>query len=104
MDKKQDKNPFAGETVPSMKRRSNGHDYTEQCFYMVTLAVEGRQPLLGSVVGRADAAEGTADAPRVELSPLGLAVCKEWSGISGCIPITSGKCLMLNEMARRICE
>ena len=86
MDKKQDKNPFAGETVPSMKRRSNGHDYTEQCFYMVTLAVEGRQPLLGSVVGRADAAEGTADAPRVELSPLGLAVCKEWSGISGYYP------------------
>lgn len=86
MDEKQDKNPFAGEKVPSMKRRSYEHDYTEQCFYLVTLAVEGRQPLLGRVVGHGDAAEGTADAPRVELSPLGLAVCKEWSGISSYYP------------------
>lgn len=86
MDEKQDKNPFAGEKVPSMKRRSCEHDYTDQSFYMVTLAVEGRQPLLGRVVGRGDAAEGTPDAPRVELSPLGLAVCREWSGISGYYP------------------
>lgn len=86
MDEKQNKNSFAGETVPSMKRRCVEHDYTEQCFYMVTLTVEGRHPLLGRVVGRGDAADGTDDAPRVDLSPLGLAVCKEWSGISGYYP------------------
>lgn len=82
MDNKKPKNPFAGDTVSSMKRRSYEHDYTEQCFYMVTLAVEGRRPLLGSVVGRVDAAVGKADAPHVELSPLGLAVCKAWSDVS----------------------
>ena len=86
MDEKRDKNPYAGETVPSMKRRSFEHDYTDQCFYLVTLAVEGRQPLLGRVVGRGDAADGTADAPHTELSPLGLAVCREWTGISGYYP------------------
>ena len=82
MDKKKSKNPFAGDVVSSMKRRSYDHDYTEQCFYMVTLAVEGRRPLLGSVVGRGDATVGNADAPHVELSPLGMAVCKAWSDIS----------------------
>lgn len=55
MDEKQEKKTFAGEKVPSMKRRSCEHD-------------------------------GTEDAPRVELSPLGLAVCREWSGISGYYP------------------
>ncbi len=86
MEEKRAKNPFASQTVPSMKRRSYSHDYTGQCFYLVTMAVEGRRPLLGSVVGRGDAAEGTADAPHVELSPLGLAVCREWTGISGYYP------------------
>ncbi len=69
-----------------MKRRSYEHDYTEECFYMVTLVVEGRLPLLGRVVGSGNAPEGTPDAARMELSPLGLAVCKEWSGLSSYYP------------------
>ena len=34
---------FAGEKIPSMKRRFVGHDYTRRGIYMVTLTVEGRK-------------------------------------------------------------
>ncbi len=61
-------------TVPSMKRRSHAHDYEEPGIYMLTLAVEGRRRLLGTLTGKADAEEGTPDAPRVILSPLGKEV------------------------------
>ena len=39
--------------------------------YMVTLVTEGRRPLFGEVAGRSDAPEGSPDAPRISLSPLG---------------------------------
>lgn len=45
--KKTEKQKFAGEKVPSMKRRKDGHDYHDERFYMITLAVEGRHPILG---------------------------------------------------------
>lgn len=63
--------PFAGEKKPSMQRRCVGHDYTERMMYMVTMVTEGRRPLFGNVVGRSDAAEGSEEAPRIELSELG---------------------------------
>ena len=69
-----------------MKRRDDGHDYTQACFYMVTMAVEGRRPLLGSIVGRAEAAEGSADCPHVQLTELGDAVRKAWWDISSYYP------------------
>ena len=34
---------------PSMKRRKEGHDYCERYLYMITLCVEGRNPLLGEL-------------------------------------------------------
>ena len=74
--KREEKLRFAGEKKPSMHRRSDDHDYHGRCFYMVTMAVEGRLPLLGWLVGNADESEGSPDAPRVELSPLELAVNK----------------------------
>lgn len=55
MKEEKQENPFKRPTQPSMKRRSNEHDYTSQCFYMVTMAVEGRRPLLGSVIGQCEA-------------------------------------------------
>jgi len=73
---------FAGEKKPSMQRRCVGHDYTERMMYMVTMTVEGRRPLLGSVVGRSDADAATQDAPRVELSELGRRVAACWREIS----------------------
>lgn len=78
-----DKRRFAGEKVPSMQRRSQKHDYHSKRFYMVTLVVKERYALLGRLVGSADAPEGSPDAPRVERSPLGEAIAREWAGISG---------------------
>ena len=73
---------FAGEAIPSMTRRREGHDYEARQMYLITLTVEGRRPLLGCVVGNPNAAEGAADAPRIELSPLGQAVEQQWMAIS----------------------
>ena len=73
---------FAGEKKPSMQRRCVGHDYTERMMYMVTMVVEGRRPLFGTVVGRSDAEAGSPDAPRVELSELGRRVEACWQEIA----------------------
>lgn len=72
---------FAGEKVPSMKRRCVDHDYTDRCMYMVTLVVEGRRKLLGHVEGRSDAPLGAPDTPRMVLSELGKAVADCWASI-----------------------
>jgi len=69
---------FAGEKKPSMLRRCVGHDYTGRQIYMITMVTEGRRPLLGKVVGRSDAPEGSEDEPRTELSELGQRVADEW--------------------------
>ena len=48
---------FAGKKAPkkpSMKRRMEGHDYTDRQMYMITMVVDGRRPLFGSVVGNAE--------------------------------------------------
>ena len=80
-ERKKDIEAFAGEKQPSMKRRSDVNDYHGRHIYLVTLAVEGRRPLLGQVVGNPLAAEGSADAPRIELSALGGAVFDCWQQI-----------------------
>ena len=77
-----DKLRFAGEAIPSMTRRRDGHDYEARQMYLITITVEGRRPLLGRVVGNPEAAEGTPDAPHTELSPLGKAVEQQWMAIS----------------------
>lgn len=79
--RKKDIEEYAGEKQPSMKRRSDINDYQGRHIYLVTLAVEGRRPLLGQVVGNPLAAEGSADAPRIELSVLGGAVFDCWQQI-----------------------
>ena len=78
----EDKLRFAGETIPSMTRRRDGHDYEARQMYLITITVEGRRPLLGRVVGNLEAEEGAAEAPRIELSPLGKAVEQDWMAIS----------------------
>ncbi|UPS45213.1 transposase [Prevotella sp. E15-22] len=69
-----------------MLRRSDTHDYTGKCFYLVTMTVEGRRPLLGVLTGRVEARPGAADAPAVDLSPLGQAVSEAWEAISSHYP------------------
>ena len=68
------------EKVASMKRRSEQHDYTDRGIYMITLAIEGRRPLLGTLTGKADATEGPMR-PAVVLSPLGERVRECWESI-----------------------
>ena len=73
--------PFAGDKKPSMLRRRIGHDYESRRIYLITMTVEGRHPILGSLVGDADAPEGSSEAPRVELSSLGEQVRQCWLAI-----------------------
>ena len=70
----EDKRRFAGEKKPSMKRRSETHDYRSKRFYMITLEVIERMPILGRL-------EGTENNATIRLSPLGHAVASEWEGI-----------------------
>ena len=83
MDREQfsGKKKWAGEAVPSMKRRRVGHDYRERCIYMITLVVEGRRPLLGRVTG-----DGEQQAAVMHPSPLGKAVLDELAAISSHYP------------------
>lgn len=65
---------FAGEKKPSMQRRCVDNDYTARRMYMITMVTEGRKPLFGRVVGR-------SEAPRIELSTLGVEVARIWQTI-----------------------
>ena len=62
------------ETKHSMKRRSPWHDYSRKGTYMLTLVINGRQPLFGTLQGKADTPKDSDEAPHVELSPLGLSI------------------------------
>ena len=76
--KLQDKLRFAGEKIPSMKRRSNINDYYGRHIYMVTMAVEGRRPLLGTLRGSSTIAGNQEGAPCVIPTPLGQEVIRCW--------------------------
>ena len=62
---------WAGELKPSMKRRRVGHNYKSRCIYMITLVVEGRKPLLGTISG-----DGVTQRAHMRRSVLGDAVAK----------------------------
>ena len=69
MEKKESNHKkWAGEKKPSMKRRSEEKDYLDRGIYLITIATEGRVPLLGTLAGNADVKEGP-DKPHVILSP-----------------------------------
>ena len=69
------------ETIPSYKRRLNDWDYSQPRIYMLTLAIEGRQPLLGTLVGDASLPTTDPNGPRLLPSELGTAVLQEVDGI-----------------------
>ena len=70
----EEKRRYAGEKVPSMKRRSDFNDYSDRNIYMVTLVIEGRRNLLGEL-------QGTSQDPVFVPSPLGVAVHECWQRI-----------------------
>lgn len=61
----------------SMLRRSPWHDYCAPCIYMITLVVEGRTPILGTLCDP----DGEHKSPWVKLSPQGVAVKEAWHEI-----------------------
>lgn len=61
-----------------MTRRSAAHDYSRPGLYHITMHVaEALGQPLGAVVGDLSAPDGTADAPRTTLSPIGQMVEQE---------------------------
>lgn len=83
MDKEQfhSKRQWAGDCIPSMKRRRVGHDYHGRCIYMITLVVAERRPLLGHITG-----DGERVTAVMHPSPLGKAVLDELSSITSHYP------------------
>lgn len=69
------------ETTPSYKRRLNDWDYTQPRIYMLTLATERREPLLGTLTGDVSQPTGAPNGPRLVPSALGAAVLQEVDGI-----------------------
>lgn len=58
-----------------MSRRAASHDYALLGFYHITLNVEeSLGQVFGAVVGNLDAPDGSTDAPRIALSPIGQMV------------------------------
>ena len=70
----EEKKRFADAKKPSMKRRSGINNYHGRHIYMLTLAVEGRRPLLGTL-------EGGEEKAWVQPTPLGREVVKCWAAI-----------------------
>ena len=64
-------NRFGNVIKSSMKRRCEGIDYKGRKMYMVTLVTENRRALFGEIVGLSNAPKNSADAPHINLTPLG---------------------------------
>ena len=81
IDKKETDNNNGGrfrrETIHHQHRRSYWHDYHEVGLYMLTMVIEGRQRLFGTIVGTAKGRPGSSEAPHVALSELGRRVLEE---------------------------
>lgn len=61
------------ETEHNQKRRKNKHRYNDVGTYLVTIVVEGRKPVFGSISGN----NKDNSAPAIVLSPLGVKVMNE---------------------------
>lgn len=62
---------------PSMKRRKTGHDYCGVTIYMITLCIEGRRPILGTLLGP----DEKHKKPWVHPTAIGAAVKRAWNEI-----------------------
>ena len=81
---------YATDCIPSMHRRSDSHDYRSRRFYLITMAVSPRWPLLGTLASSEDTC--TADdkvEAHIELSSLGEAVLSAWQQIPYVYPQVS---------------
>lgn len=69
--------PARRETIHNQHRRSYWHDYREAGLYMLTMVIEGRHRLFGTIVGSANARAGSGEAPHMALSELGRRVLQK---------------------------
>ena len=72
--------------TPDALKRNPLNNYTEGWFH-VTLNVRGEAPVLGYIVGNAEAEDGSENAPRCLLTELGRKVEMEWRGIGRYYPL-----------------
>lgn len=66
----------------SMKRRNAWHDYYSRSIYMITVAVDGRRPVLGELRGQ----DENHQLPWVQPTALGQRVLECWNEISAHYP------------------
>ena len=75
------------DTLHSMHRRMQGHDYHERCIYMITMATEGRRPLFGVLRWQ----PGKPDEAWFDPAALGMEVEQCWLSIEkynpGVVPL-----------------
>lgn len=64
------KKSYIRDTIHSMKRRCEGHNYSGRGIYMVTFNVLDRKPLLGTVKGNPNMKSGEQGCPYTEYSEL----------------------------------
>ena len=57
-------------TKPNGQRRAPWHDYSQPGIYMLTLSIEDRQCVFGSIVGTTRAQKGTPDYPYLQPTPF----------------------------------
>ena len=88
--------PYQAPTKPSMKRRCDYNDYTAPKIYMVTLVVEGRRPLFGTLSGDPHIPYATQGGARLIVSQA--------EHHNERTAISRNKCLEINEMARLLCQ
>ena len=70
-EERKDGGRFRRETIHNQHRRSFWHDYHEPGLYMLTMVIEGRKRLFGTIVGSAKGRQGSSEAPHVALSEFG---------------------------------
>ena len=76
-DEKRAKGIPLDDIKPSQHRRANWQDYEDAAIYMVTIVIDGRTPLLGTLTGNFRAPRGTADFPHLVPSPLGRLILEQ---------------------------
>ena len=87
------------EATPDALKRNPLNDYTEGWFH-VTLNVRGEAPVLGYIVGDAEAADNTPNAPRCQLTELGKKVEESWKMVGDFHPMC--KCEEIQVMPEHI--
>ena len=76
-DEKRAKGIPLDDIKPSQHRRANWQDYEDAAIYMVTIVIDGRTPLLGTLTGNFRVPRGTADFPHLVPSPLGRLILEQ---------------------------